>query len=286
MAETLMGNPVLPAPATLFVPHRGLMSFLGNLEAAGSEVRTTAPAAGNPMTDIRGGAACLNPLALVEMAAQTCAAWNGYRNREGGGGVKTGFLAGISRFAFNSAVDAGSELTILVREETSLPPVTVVGARILSGERVVAEGELKVWENEGDHPAAAPEPEKDWQGIAPAPGQLTEAILSAGSGFASGVDGYRQDFVFDGDFYGFDGHFPGFPILPGVMILRAAWLTIEKGQDKSLDLHAIKKIKFGRPFLPGEKGMIQATRRSEREWGFELTVPGGKAASGLLELSE
>ena len=84
----------------------------------------------------------------------------------------------------------------------------------------------------------------------------------------------------------FQGHFPGNPIMPGVLILEAmaqvggvlARLTIfgepDKESEASVFFMSIDKVKFRKPVVPGDqiRFELQALRTGSRVWKM-----GGKA---------
>lgn len=76
-------------------------------------------------------------------------------------------------------------------------------------------------------------------------------------------------FCFPPSFVGFDGHFPGNPVLPGIVQLMAALYTAAKGQ-KTIPL-AIKQAKFTRPVSPNEPVTVVA-RTTQTEQGFSSSV--------------
>ena len=59
----------------------------------------------------------------------------------------------------------------------------------------------------------------------------------------------------------FQGHFPGHPIMPGVLIVEAmaqvggvlAMRTIERPEDKVVYFMSLDNVKFRRPVLPGDQ---------------------------------
>lgn len=57
------------------------------------------------------------------------------------------------------------------------------------------------------------------------------------------------DFVFPGDYCGFDGHFPGQPILPAIVQLATARFLAENILEVCLSPRELGKVKF--------KGMVQ-----------------------------
>ena len=92
----------------------------------------------------------------------------------------------------------------------------------------------------------------------------------------------------------FNGHFPGTPIMPGVLIVEACAqlcsLVIEK-DEKALDdtLYVLLKIdgfKFVKPVIPGDQLVIKVnkTRGGGTIVGFDavVTVDGNTYAKGSL----
>jgi beta-hydroxyacyl-ACP dehydratase FabZ len=81
----------------------------------------------------------------------------------------------------------------------------------------------------------------------------------------------------------FQGHFPGNPIMPGVLIIEAmaqvggvlARLSIqdslEKGDKSSIYFMAIDKVKFRRPVVPGDQIVFEVIplRTGSKIWKVE-----------------
>lgn len=60
-------------------------------------------------------------------------------------------------------------------------------------------------------------------------------------------------FVFPEEFVGFQGHFPGKKVLPGVCEIQCALLTIEKAKQKTPDLKEVALAKYFAPVSPDEE---------------------------------
>jgi 3-hydroxyacyl-[acyl-carrier-protein] dehydratase len=78
----------------------------------------------------------------------------------------------------------------------------------------------------------------------------------------------------------FEGHFPGNPIMPGVLVIEAmaqvggilARLSVPESMeargDKAIYFGALDKVKFRRPIIPGDQIVFELTalRKGTRIW--------------------
>ncbi|MGE5284249.1 MAG: 3-hydroxyacyl-ACP dehydratase [Actinomycetota bacterium] len=107
----------------------------------------------------------------------------------------------------------------------------------------------------------------------------------AGTGAETGARRYR----FGPGFIGFSGHFPGNPILPAIVQIRAAVSLAEEEGGKTLRLAAVRSAKFLAPIRPDEDVWIRVRRGVES--GIDicdatLSVAGKTVAAFQLELAE
>lgn len=85
----------------------------------------------------------------------------------------------------------------------------------------------------------------------------------------------------------FDGHFPGYPILPGVALVHDAVLPALATTGVSLGrLEQITRLKFRRPVGPGEALTLRLVTIAERLYDFHLARGATACASGRLHFAE
>ena len=93
----------------------------------------------------------------------------------------------------------------------------------------------------------------------------------------------------------FRGHFPGDPIVPGVILSEALAQTAgiaagRGGAEKSYRLSAIKLMKFFKPARPLEEISLRAEKTGEvgglLQFSVKATVAGEAVAEGAIVLSE
>lgn len=104
---------------------------------------------------------------------------------------------------------------------------------------------------------------------------VENAALSGGT--------FSGEISFDGTEQCFSGHFPGFPILPGVAQLGLAvrWSALLTG-DASRRLKMAKKMKFSKAVRPGDRLRVSLTLRGDGEVAYEYTTGGETCSSGVL----
>ena len=89
--------------------------------------------------------------------------------------------------------------------------------------------------------------------------------------------------VFPPDCECFRGHFPGFPILPGVAQLYFLRHFARQAFPDFPDAATYRKLKFQRLVRPSEPVALRVTREGEGRFAFSLDVASERAASGVVE---
>jgi 3-hydroxyacyl-[acyl-carrier-protein] dehydratase len=80
----------------------------------------------------------------------------------------------------------------------------------------------------------------------------------------------------------FAGHFPGNPILPGVVLLDVALQIIVNTSGIALDICDLGSVKFLSPAMPGDELLIQHTLTAGGTIRFDIMAGVRKIASGSI----
>jgi 3-hydroxyacyl-[acyl-carrier-protein] dehydratase len=84
----------------------------------------------------------------------------------------------------------------------------------------------------------------------------------------------------------FEGHFPGHPILPGVVMLAEALAAIEAATGNPAHAWTISSAKFLRPVEPGTPLTLAHEPLASGAMRFEIRSPLGAVANGTFSLRE
>ena len=147
MKEHIFKRIPLPMPADTLVPHRLPMLLVDSLvERQGDRAAVIArmPAGGICFEPDRGF-----PEFYIEIVAQAVALANGYDALCRGEKIKDGMLVGIDSFSFYTTVRPGAVLSIDVEKTFEFGAVKIIHGRICHEDVLLAEGDIKVWEDLG-----------------------------------------------------------------------------------------------------------------------------------------
>ena len=81
------------------------------------------------------------------------------------------------------------------------------------------------------------------------------------------------------------GHFPGCPIVPGVVLLNEVFETLRCGSAASLVVTGLPMVKFSSPLRPGEVVIIRVDEEGAGRATFSCQVDARLIASGAIEFT-
>lgn len=81
------------------------------------------------------------------------------------------------------------------------------------------------------------------------------------------------------------GHFPGHPIVPGVVLLNEVLDTLRRGSGAPLVVRGLPMVKFSSPLRPGEVVTIRVDEDTVALATFSCQVDGRIVASGTIEFT-
>jgi 3-hydroxymyristoyl/3-hydroxydecanoyl-(acyl carrier protein) dehydratase len=88
---------------------------------------------------------------------------------------------------------------------------------------------------------------------------------------------------FSEGFAGFDGHFPGRPVLPGFCHIQAAVDLVRRMLAGAM-LVRVENAKFTRPILPGEEVLLEMVEAAPLVFDTTLSVAGESCSRFRLQL--
>jgi 3-hydroxyacyl-[acyl-carrier-protein] dehydratase len=116
---------------------------------------------------------------------------------------------------------------------------------------------------------------------------LRQGILAARTGPSIPLEGsITGEFRFPEDFAGFGGHFPGYPLVPGIVQVLLAQILIEEVSGAELRLTEVSGAKFLEKLRPETSITVVCRERRplpESRWEVKLSAAGRLAASFTLQ---
>lgn len=80
----------------------------------------------------------------------------------------------------------------------------------------------------------------------------------------------------------FPGHFPGHPVVPGVVLLDAVIAELARHEGRAVRVTGFPAVKFLAPLGPDEECHVSFAVKRPGQAGFELTAGGTTLVSGSL----
>ena len=101
----------------------------------------------------------------------------------------------------------------------------------------------------------------------------------------SAPDSLVVEMVFSPDGEWFAGHFPDFPVLPGVAQLYVLCRFAGRAFGDFPPVAVYRRLKFQRIILPGREVEFAVSRRGEGSFEFSFSCANGPCSSGIVERS-
>lgn len=263
----------LPLPATELLPHRGGLLLLEELTDARPDwaIASIVVAPDGLFMDDAG---VLEPTVLVECLAQLVAALRGYEAQRKGAEPHLGYLVGVKDFTITGAARAGDRLELEIKEIAAVGQSSVMESAIRREGQLLAAGRLKLWEEEEAPPGVELDFGPQERGVNSFKRGVIARALEDGLQLKQEGEGWLEaEIAFTEAFPGFAGHFPGFPILPGVILLQLGHALLKRAVSPEMKINAIEQAKFSRQVFPGDRLQALANyERLENIWRMKVKV--------------
>ncbi len=279
-----------PVDALKLIPQRGKMKLIDELLRVSEEEACTC----SDMTDktmFLTPSGHILPAALVELSAQSTACYSGYISiLEDASGQHSGLLVGIQNFVIEEIPVASEELSVEIHQESAIGPFSVHGISVFSNQTQIASGALKTWEVTESmekidiemQAVGNPVLEAHSSDLAPIEHDILRSVVSIGKQ----DDHIRARLCYRLDFMGFDGHFPEFPVLPGILILQTAETICSQQLNYLYRIKSIGNAKFAKLILPGEEIDYDIVlKRGEEDITALVRVYGGNELKARFSLT-
>jgi len=134
----------LPLDVEKIIPHRLPMRMIDTLEKIEGETAEAIVtlAEDQIFIDTFGG---LDPVAFVEMIAQTYASWRGYEGRANGEPMRDGFMVAIRKFKHLEHAKVGEQLTIKVAKSGEFESFTIAEGEVYRQDTLLAQAQISLW---------------------------------------------------------------------------------------------------------------------------------------------
>ena len=254
----------LPVKAIDLIPHRAGMKLIDALTSFSEDDGSAVLEIQDSNLFIKKNQK-LDSIVFIELLAQTTAAHSGYKAKYGNGSANFGFLVGIKDFNIMGTAKANQQLSTKVHRDFQMENVSFLKGQVFHKKELLAEGVLKLWEMPATEivavqiPASpdSPEPFRRFdkkQMVVIEASFLNRQIILHCTDFKSAAESgiVEADFCYQENFIGFDGHFPGNPIVPGVLMLKTGLLLAELANGQKFTLRNIRTAKFAKVVLPNE----------------------------------
>jgi len=211
----------------------------------------------------------VTPLVMIEMLAQLCGSQHTFETNNYNSHT-LGYLVGIDKVKFIEPVYAGDKLDLIARETIKLKTISRIKGEVFRDRTIICKAELTLYKT--DKRIKLPKPADYQKGLINGLREKYDTTANKRDAVSKGIiqsiekvkikheESVEAIICFQPNFVCFSGHFPGYPILPGIVILYAGWLLAEMCSKKILGLSSISKAKFARPIFPSDRVAVTMRR--------------------------
>jgi 3-hydroxymyristoyl/3-hydroxydecanoyl-(acyl carrier protein) dehydratase len=191
---------------------------------------------------------------IPELFSQVYAAHLEYFDKLNRGPENLGLLVSIKNLVFKSNAFLGDSIKIIVRMESEIQSFQVVSGHVLKNEKEITHGTFKIWIPEKGSDIKTENHLRSHSKCEFNPSKFTsfcENVIQ--KEILNSIMNHKQKETilnFKKSFSGFSGHFPGFPILPGAVILEAGKFLTELKLKRKIDILRIDNVKFSNIIMP------------------------------------
>ncbi len=97
------------------------------------------------------------------------------------------------------------------------------------------------------------------------------------------ANSFAKLFFFPPEFIAFQGHFPNMPVLPAIVQILMAELTIAEAFGITMSLNAVTQAKFSAPIEPNNEILCIVNQKNESQWNVKINVKDTLAASFCIQ---
>ncbi len=90
--------------------------------------------------------------------------------------------------------------------------------------------------------------------------------------------GWQKHFDLPSDFIAFQGHFPDMPVLPAIIQILMAEVTVAEGSGTSIRLQEVSQAKFSMPILPEKHIVCTVLEKDPHVWDCTIMADDALAA--------